>query len=172
MTQVRAGKSRWRTVLGHYPTGISIITSVDGERAPVGMIVGTFTSVSEQPPLVGFLPVSGSRTLAHLRRTGRFRASVLGESHERLCRSFFAANPSDRFAAGEWDFDEYGIPRLGDAVAWFDATVHDILPAGDHVMVLGAVEDLGLGPRGLPLIFLNGGYGSFTLRCMDFPLTG
>ncbi|WP_425826051.1 flavin reductase [Streptomyces fractus] len=156
-------KSRWRTVLGRYPTGITIITSVDGSGRPIGMVVGTFTSVSEDPPLVGFLPKTTSRTYAGIRRAGRFRASVLGAEHESLCRDFFAAAPEDRFAGDAWEFDAHGVPRLRSAVAWFDATVHDVLPAGDHVMVLGAVDDLGLGPRTdeAPLVFLNGGYGSF-----------
>lgn len=167
-----AQKSRWRTVLGQYPTGITIITSVDSTGQPVGMIVGTFTSVSEDPPLVGFLPQKTSRTLAQVERAGRFRASVLGAGHESLCRDFFAAPVEDRFAGDEWEYDEHGIPRLRNAVAWFDAKVHDVLPAGDHVMVLGEVENLGLGPRpgGMPLLFLNGGYGSFTIPRMEFGL--
>ncbi|MER5438726.1 flavin reductase family protein [Streptomyces sp. NPDC002790] len=162
-------KSRWRTVLGRYPTGITIITSVDESGGPIGMVVGTFTSVSENPPLVGFLPQERSRTYAGIRHAGRFHASVLGAEHESLCRDFFAAAPEDRFTGDAWEFDEHGVPRLRSAVAWFDATVHDVLPAGDHVMVLGAVEDLGLGPRAdeAPLVFLNGGYGSFAS-----PVTG
>lgn len=157
-------KSVWRRTLGHYPTGITIITSVDNERAPVGMVVGTFTSVSEQPPLVGFLPQRTSRTLALIEQAGRFRASVLGATHERFCRDFFTALPEQRFAHGRWEPDQFGIPRLKDAVAWFDATVHDVLPAGDHVMVLGEVTDLGLGPSAndVPLVFHRGGYGTFS----------
>ncbi|WAP59104.1 flavin reductase family protein [Streptomyces sp. S465] len=166
MTPQPPPKSRWRSVLGRYPTGITIITSVDESGGPIGMVVGTFTSVSEDPPLVGFLPQTRSRTYAGIRRAGRFRASVLGAEHEGLCREFFAAAPEDRFTGDAWEFDEHGVPRLRSAVAWFDATVHDVLPAGDHVMVLGAVEDLGLGPRAdeAPLVFLNGGYGSFAPR--------
>jgi len=136
------------------------------------MIVGTFTSVSEDPPLVGFLPQKTSGTYAKVEHAGRFRASVLGAGHEDLCRTFFSAPPDERFEGQEWEFDEGGIPRLKDAIAWFDATVHDIHPAGDHVMVLGEVTDFGLGPRtgGLPLVFLNGGYGSFTIPRNDFNL--
>ena len=165
-------KSQWRQVLGKYPTGVTIITTVDEAGQPVGMIVGTFTSVSEDPPLVGFLPQKTSFTYAKIESAGRFRASVLGAGHEELCRAFFRAAPNDRFAGEGWEFDEGGIPRLKDAVAWFDATVHNIHPAGDHVMVLGEVMDFGLGPRtgGLPLVFLNGGYGSFTIPRQDFNL--
>ncbi|MEU3855268.1 flavin reductase family protein [Streptomyces sp. NPDC029554] len=165
-------KSQWRRVLGQYPTGVTIITSVDESGAPVGMVVGTFTSVSQDPPLVGFLPQTNSKTFAKIQKTGRFRASVLGAGHENLCREFFSAPVAERFSDEGWEYDEHGIPRLSDAVAWFDATVDSVLPAGDHVMVLGAVDDLGLGPRtsGMPLLFLNGGYGSFTIPRLEFSL--
>ena len=166
-------KSWWRAVLGEYPTGVTIITSVDGDGAPVGMVVGTFTSVSEDPPLVGFLPMTSSRTFQHIERTGRFRASVLGAAHEELCRSFFSAAAEDRFAIGDWEYDQHGIPRLRDAVAWFDAAIDRVHPAGDHSFVLGSVEELGLGSgqSGMPLLFLKGGYGSFTVPRLDFDLT-
>ncbi|MEI7057079.1 flavin reductase [Nocardioides sp. CCNWLW239] len=165
-------KSRWRRVLGHYPTGITIITSVDETGSPVGMIVGTFTSVSEAPPLVGFLPMRSSWTYARIEKAGRFRASVLGAGHEQLCREFFSSAPAERFNGEGWVYDEHGLPRLEDAVAWFDCTIVDVLPAGDHAMVLGRVDDLGLGARsgGMPLLFLNGGYGSFTMPRMEFDI--
>ncbi|TJY66262.1 flavin reductase family protein [Arthrobacter sp. CAU 1506] len=157
-------KSYWRQVLGHYPTGITIITSTDRGGRPVGMIVGTFTSVSAEPPLIGFMPQRTSQTFREIEQTGRFRASVLGASHEKFCRDFFSAPKESRFSSEAWEFDAHGIPRLTDSVAWFDATVYSVLPAGDHVLVLGEVADLGLGPRAgaVPLVFLNGGYGTFT----------
>lgn len=163
-------KSRWRVVLGQYPTGVTIVTSVNESGDPVGMVVGTFTSVSMSPPLVGFLPTVKSTTFPHIRRTGWFRASVLGAGHEDLCRKFFSSSGGERFSSGDWDFDEKGIPVLRDAVAWFDATITDVYPAGDHVFVLGAVESLGTGGsgNGLPLIFLRGGYGSFTTPRLEF----
>lgn len=163
MTTTSPARSRWRSVLGRYPTGVAIITSVTASGAPVGMVVGTFTSVSEDPPLVGFLPQRTSRTYAQIVATGRFRASVLGAGHEALCRTFFSSPPEARFADPAWSFDAHGVPWVSDATAWFDATVHDVLPAGDHVMVLGLVEDLGQGSEDgrEPLVFLNGGYGTF-----------
>ena len=165
-------KSEWRQILGHYPTGIAVVTSVDAAGQPVGMIVGTFTSVSEEPPLVGFLPQRTSRTFADIRKAGRFRASVLGSEHETLCRQFFSS-VTDRFASDQWEYDTHGVPRLKDAVAWFDATIDEVLPAGDHFFVLGAVQDLGLGqPEGaVPLVFLQGGYGTFTTPQTGFNFT-
>ncbi|MGP4029895.1 flavin reductase [Actinomadura sp. 3N407] len=173
VTSLRApelAKSWWRTCLGQYPTGVSIITTVDGLGAPTGMVVGTFTSVSEDPPLIGFLALPSSKTFQQIRRSDRFRVSVLGAGHEELCRDFASSSIDDPFTEDSWDYDEYGIPRLRDAVAWFDATVHDVLPAGDNKFVLGRVHDLGIGDGvgALPLLFLKGGYGSFTSLRLDF----
>ena len=109
--------SDWRHVLGHYPTGVAVITSVTDSGAPVGMVVGTFSSVSQDPPLIGFLPQRTSRTFQHVERSGLFRASVLGATHERFCRDFFTALPEDRFTGDRWEFDQSGIPRLRVSVA-------------------------------------------------------
>ncbi|MGC7100610.1 flavin reductase [Amycolatopsis lurida] len=166
------GKSRWRIAFGQYPTGVTILTSVDEAGEPVGMVVGTFTSVSQNPPLVGFFPARSSTTFPHIQKTGRFRASVLGASHEDLCRLFFSSPRSERFSVGDWEYDEHGIPVLRDAVAWFDATITHVTPAGDHCFVLGEVDNLGIGGSGsgMPLIFLRGGYGSFTIPRLEFDL--
>lgn len=164
------GKSRWRVAFGQYPTGVTIVTSVNAAGDPVGMVVGTFTSVSQDPPLVGFFPALSSTTFPHIEQAGRFRASVLGASHEDLCRRFFSSSGGDRFAEGDWDYDERGIPVLRDAVAWFDATISGVSPAGDHRFVVGEVDNLGIGGSGtgMPLIFLRGGYGSFTIPRLEF----
>lgn len=173
VTRLRAPeltKSWWRTCLGQYPTGVTIITTVDDLGEPTGMVVGSFTAVSDEPPLVSFLATPSSSTLQQILRTGRFRASVLGTGHEELCRSFVSGSIGDHFSEDCWDYDDHGIPRLRDAVAWFDMTVHDVHPAGDHEFVLGRVHDLGIGDGTdvLPLLFLKGGYGSFTSLRLEF----
>lgn len=168
-------KSWWRTVLGRYPTGVSIITSLDAAGEPIGMVVGTFTSVSQDPPLVGFLPMVTSGTWRQIKADGRFCVSVLGAGHEGLCRRFFAGAVEDRFAGDEWATDQRGLPRLRSAVAWFDCDIAEVHPAGDHEFVLGSVRELGLGDEAdgaLPLLFLNGGYGSFTVPALDFDVRG
>ena len=48
--------ARFRAILGHYPTGVCVITSIDEDGSPIGMTVGTFTSVSLSPPLVAWTP--------------------------------------------------------------------------------------------------------------------
>lgn len=161
----------WRTVLGEYPTGVTLITSLDEDGRPVGMVVGTFSAVSEEPPMISFMPTARSFTAAKIIANGRFVANVLGSGHETLCREF-ARGAEDRFDRGVFDTTEHGLPRLRDAVAWFEGSVRDVVPAGDHHIVLADVTALGVGDGscGLPLIFLKGGYGSFTVPSLQFDL--
>lgn len=163
----------WRAVLGEYPTGVTAITSTDASGEPVGMVVGTFTAVSESPALIGFLPAANSRTFEEIRRNGTFCANVLGYEHEDLCRRF-AARADDRFESTQWEVSELGNRRLLDAVAWFEGRIVDITPVGDHFFVVAEVTGLGVGDgsAGLPLLFLKGGYGSFTVPSLTFDVPG
>lgn len=163
----------WRTVLGEYPTGVTLITSLDEDGEPVGMVVGTFSAVSEEPPMITFLPTARSFTAGKIIANGRFVANVLGSGHETLCREF-ARGSEHRFEHGVFDSTDAGIPRLRDAVAWFEGSICGVVPAGDHNIVLADVTALGVGDGscGLPLIFLKGGYGSFTVPSLQFDLHG
>lgn len=166
---LRTPSSWWRTVLGEYPTGVTLITSTDTDGNPVGMIVGTFNAVSESPVLIGFLPMRSSYSYSLIRENGTFCANVLGAEHEAFCRDFFA-KPDARFSDDRWETSDLGNPRLRDAVAWFEGRITDITPAGDHDFVLAEVTSLGIGDgnAGLPLLFLRGGYGSFATPTTHF----
>jgi flavin reductase (DIM6/NTAB) family NADH-FMN oxidoreductase RutF len=154
---------QFRNVLGQYPTGVTLITATHPDGEPVGMVVGTFTSVSLDPPLIGFLPDRNSSSWARIEAAGSFTANVLTSSQEDVVRAF-VQKQDDRFSRSEWIPTESGGLRLKDAAAWVDCTIEDVRPAGDHYVVLGAVRDLGDGDSAdLPLLFLRGGYGSFSI---------
>ncbi|MET9970494.1 flavin reductase, partial [Streptomyces sp. NPDC006356] len=160
----------WRSVMGQYPTGVAIVSAVDDQGRAHGLVVGTFGSVSMDPPLVSFMPMRSSRSYTAMRNVSRFRVSVLGAGHEDLCRSFASADPESRFSVGNWTPDAHGVPHLDDAVVWFDCLRVSTTEAGDHDIVLGEVQDLGFGndAAGTPLLFLQGGYGSFAVPRLEF----
>jgi flavin reductase (DIM6/NTAB) family NADH-FMN oxidoreductase RutF len=152
---------RWfRQVLGTYPTGVCVITAIHPDGAPVGMAVGSFTSVSLDPPLVGFLPDHASTSWPKIRAAGRFCVNILGADQEPVCRAFAAKAP-DKFAGLGWRPGPTGSPILDGAVAWIDCDLDTVHPAGDHDIVIGRVSELGLGNPSLPLVFFEGGYGRF-----------
>ena len=124
---------------------------------PVGMVIGTFTSVSLDPPLVGFLPGKASSTWPLLREVGRFSINVLDIHHDRVCRDFASRSPN-RFDPRLWDTRD--MPRLSGAVLWVDCTLESVTDAGDHDFVLARVHDLEVCRWGSPMVFVRGGYGS------------
>lgn len=148
----------FRRILSHYPTGVCAITSV-GEAGPVALIVGSFTSVSLDPPLVGFLPARASTTWPKIAATGRFCVNVLGAEQRDLCR-LIAAKGNDPFAHIAHRASSAGLPIIDGCVAWIDCDLHAVLDAGDHLIVLGLVHSLDAAHDGPPLLFLRGSYSA------------
>lgn len=152
--------AKFRQVLGQYPTGVSVISSVH-DSAPVAMTVGTFTSVSIDPPLVAFLPQKTSTTWPRIEASGRFCVNVLSWEQEHLCRQM--ARPSDqKFLDVGWRPSGLGSPVIDGVVAWIDCEIESVIDAGDHWIVMGAVRTLDIEQDALPLVFFRGGYGRFT----------
>ncbi|GAA1779416.1 flavin reductase [Leucobacter iarius] len=159
----------WRTVLGEYPTGVAAVTSRDADGADVGLVVGTFMAVSESPRLIGFMTQTNSRRAALIKEQGTFCANVLGYGHEELSRGIASGDPA-AMARGRWQRTPLGNVRLADAIAWFEGRIVQVVPAGDHEIIIAEAGELGVGDgdSGLPLLFLRGGYGSFTVPNRDF----
>jgi flavin reductase (DIM6/NTAB) family NADH-FMN oxidoreductase RutF/DNA-binding IclR family transcriptional regulator len=155
--------ARFRRVLGQYPTGVVVVTALDPDGEPLGMTVGSFTSVSMDPPLVAFLPAKSSSSWKTLRASGeRFCVNVLGSDQENVCRAV-ATRKSRKFHDILWHSSPGGMPVVQGAVAYIDCTLEDIHDAGDHVIVVGRVEDLDVvAGTAYPLLFFRGGYGSFS----------
>jgi flavin reductase (DIM6/NTAB) family NADH-FMN oxidoreductase RutF len=125
--------AEFRAILGHLPTAVVVVTAVD-EHGPIGMTVGTFTSVSLEPMLVGFLPATNSGSWARIRAVGSFCANVLGADQVSLCQAF-AARTQDKFSGVDWRTSASGSPILPGVVAWIDCDIESECPAGDHVLV-------------------------------------
>lgn len=147
----------FRSVLGAYPTGVVVITAVDGEGARHGMVIGSFTSISLDPALVGFFPDRKSRSWAQIAPVGRFCVNVLGSDQLDLCRRF-AARAEDKFADLAHGHTPSGQPLLENAIAWIDCRIERITEVGDHFLVVGAVEALDRSNVGTPLLFCSGQY--------------
>lgn len=163
----------FRNVLGQLPTGVVAITAcsaVDG--SPVGMTLGSFTSVSLDPPLVAFLPDRSSSTFPHIREAGKFCANILSNNQKEVSRTF-ATRGVDRFAAIDWrPAPHTGSPIIEGSLAWIDCEIVQIHEAGDHDIVIGRVLELQTQTTGFPLVYFQGGYGTFTLRSLVLATSG
>ncbi|MFV2175505.1 flavin reductase family protein [Actinomadura sp. LOL_016] len=152
----------FRETLGHYPTGVAVVTGIGRDGEPVGMVVGSFTSISLDPPLVAFSPRKGSKTFAALRNSPTFCVNVLAADQEAICRRFASSDPRKYDGVG-WSPAPGGAPILADVVSWIECSWESTLEGGDHDIVLGRVLDLAVSRPSLPLLFFQGGYGRFSL---------
>lgn len=151
----------FRETLGHYPTGVAVVTAMTQEGTPAGMVIGTFSAVSLDPPLIAFYPTTASRTFALLRDAPAFCVNVLASDQEPLCRQF-ATGGDHKFDGVSWRPGTLGAPILDGAVSWVECTYEDVREAGDHYLVLGRVNELAVERSTLPLLFFQGGYGRFS----------
>jgi len=150
----------FRHVLGHYPTGVCVITAIAPDGTPCGMVVGSFTSVSLDPPLVGFFPDRNSRSWRQIEQAGHFCVNVLSRSQESLCRQLAGRN-ADKFAGVEYELSEHGLPVLAGATVRIECDLESVTEAGDHWFVLGRVLGLEARSDEDPLLFFRGKYGAF-----------
>ncbi len=170
MNEPTFDSKRFRTVLGHFPTSVTVVTAIDrtdGRDQPVGLTIGSFVSVSLDPPLVGFLPQTDSDTWKAIEKTGSFTVNELNCHQGEICWRFArSGNEDERFDGVAWRPSPSGSPILDQAVAWIDCTVEGVHEMGDHYFVLGRVVDLDADPSEgddapLPLLFYKGTLGRF-----------
>jgi 3-hydroxy-9,10-secoandrosta-1,3,5(10)-triene-9,17-dione monooxygenase reductase component len=157
---LRPGGDGFRHVLGHFATGVTIITAMDADE-PVGVAANSFTSVSLDPPLVLFCVGRSSTTWPRIERARRFAVNILGEHQEPLSR-LFATRGVDRFAQVEWHTGVGGSPVLHDVLAYLDCEFWAEYDGGDHIIVVGQVLDLGITHHAGPLLFYRGEYVRIT----------
>lgn len=152
---------RFRTIMGRFATGVVAVTAVDPETGrPTGLAVGSFTSVSLEPPLVSFCVAHTSTTWQRLRSARRLCVNILAASQLDVCLRM-AARGVERFAGLEWAPSPGGGPVIDGALAWLECSVDAEYVAGDHMIVVARVHHLDRHHDGDPLIFYRGGYGSF-----------
>jgi flavin reductase (DIM6/NTAB) family NADH-FMN oxidoreductase RutF len=147
----------FRSVMRRVPTSVAVVAGVDIDGRPVGLAVGTFTSVSLEPPLVAFCPGSTSTSWPRIRPMRRFSISLLAESQRHLC-TVFAGKADDKFDGLDWYPGTNGAPRLSGAIAYVDCDLEVEHDAGDHTVVIGRVTALEAGDGVAPLVFVEGRY--------------
>lgn len=147
-------QAHYRQVMGHFPTGVVIVAA----PGPVGTAIGSFVSLSIEPPLVAFTMQKTSSTWPRIREAGVFCVSVLAEDQEAVCRTF-AQSGTDKFAGIGYDEMPSGSPRINDCTAWMDCAVEAVHDGGDHEIVVGRVREMGVARETKPLVFFRGGYG-------------
>jgi len=152
---------RFREAMGHFATGVTVVTSIGEDGEPVGTTANAVTSLSLDPPLLLVCFGLSSATLRAIRSHGAFVVNVLGHRQRHL-----SANFARRGLAAAWDGVRHrrgptGSPRLDGVIAVVECTVEHALPGGDHEIIVGRVRHVETNTDGAaPLVFWRGGYTS------------
>ncbi|WP_027566678.1 flavin reductase family protein [Bradyrhizobium sp. URHA0013] len=149
----------FRSALGTYATGVTIITAAALDGKPYGLTCNSFASVSLNPPLVLWSLVVYSSSLTIFQNASHFTVNVLGVSQQALA-SKFAKSSDDKFTGVDWTPGLGNAPVLAESVANFQCRSVNRYYGGDHVIFLGAVEAYTYNAKE-PLLFARGAFGRF-----------
>ena len=158
---VAIDSAEFRKVLGHFPTGVTVVATVH-DGVATGLAVGSFFSVSLDPPLVGFCVGKSSASWAVVRQAEHFVVNVLSDEQGHVSGQF-SSKMDDKFGGIDWTpAVTTGGPRIAGCLAHIDCTLESVLDGGDHDIAIGRVHGLDVhsGAAG-PLLFFKGGYGRF-----------
>lgn len=150
----------YRSAVGHFATGVAVVTC-DGPDGPAGLTTNAVSSLSLEPLLLLVCFDNGSRTLEAVRAAGRFAVNVLRAGQEELAAVFASKRvQAEKFEAVTHRI-EHAVPVLDDALAWIACDVHELHPAGDHTIGIGAVTHVWTAPgEAAPLLFYRGSFAS------------
>lgn len=151
----------FRNVLGHFPTGVTVVAATT-DNGPVGLAVGSFASVSLDPPLVAWMCGKESGSWIGIEEAGAFSVSVLTSAQVEVC-GVFAGRSDDKFDQCSWHAAAHtGSPILDGSLAWLDCEIEAVHEGGDHHIVVGRVVDLDVGEgEAEPMVFWKGAFGHF-----------
>ncbi len=147
----------FRLVLGHFATGVAIVTAID-EREPVGMTIQSFCSLSLEPPMILICPALTSTTWPRIEAVGQMCVNLLADGQEDLARQF-ARSGGNKYKDVRWTpSSATGSPMVEGTLAWIDCQIHHTYPGGDHLIVVARVLDLEARTDLRPLIFFQSGF--------------
>jgi flavin reductase (DIM6/NTAB) family NADH-FMN oxidoreductase RutF len=151
--------AEFRHAMGHFATGVTVVTTLDPDGQPVGTTASAVSSLSLEPPLILVCFDLASMTLRAVRSHRTFVVNVLAAPQQQL-----SANFARRGLAADWDGIAhrpglFGSPRLHGVLAAVECTVEHYLPGGDHEIVVGRVRGVETGDAAAsPLLYWRGSY--------------
>lgn len=152
--------AEFRHALGHFATGITVITTLDEEGVLHGLTANAVSSVSLEPPLILFCIKNTARSFGVLQRRRAFCLHILAESQTDVAMAF--ASSADRSSICEWTTTERGLPLLDGFHMALQCSIEEIYPGGDHGIILARVHEIHAGDQDAgPLLFYKGQITSF-----------
>ncbi|MES0871440.1 flavin reductase family protein [Pseudovibrio sp. SCP19] len=128
-----------RNAFGTFLTGVTVVTAHGGDGEPLGFTANSFSSVSLDPPLLLVCLAKSSSNYDALTNASGFAVNILAETQKDVSNTF-ASRVEDRFATVDWKVGPNGAPVISDVAAWFDCSMHNVVDAGDHAILIGEVK--------------------------------
>jgi len=153
-------KNELRRIMGHFATGVTVITTISKERAPYGLTANAFTSVSLEPPLVLVSVDKKAESYPYFEQSRVFTVNVLSDEQESLSRRF-AVSGGNKFEGVAYHRGVNEAPILDGTLAHIECQLYAAYDGGDHTLYLGEVLEAET-REGKPLLFYRGGYRSFS----------
>jgi len=153
------GPDDFRRLLGHFASGVTIVTTSDADGRPAGLTVSAFASLSLEPPLVLVCVDHKAQSYPALKDNRGFAVNVLSTDHEVISRRF-ASTRLDKFDGVPYQMSALGLPLLGGALAHIECVTVNRHVEGDHTIFVGRVE-AGATADGEPLLYHRGKYKRF-----------
>lgn len=156
-------RNRFFATMAAFPTGVTVVTTLDEEGVPQGLTCNAFASVSAEPPLLLVSIDKRSNTLPALLHTRRFAVNFLAAGRGALSDRF-ASKITDKFDGVAWQPAANGMPVLvADAIAYAACSVSQVVEAGDHLIFIGLVEEVSPpSPESQPLVYFRRQYDPWT----------
>jgi flavin reductase (DIM6/NTAB) family NADH-FMN oxidoreductase RutF len=145
-----------RNTLGSFATGVTVITALDADGTPRAMTANSFSSVSLDPPLVLWSIGKDALAFDAFTQCKHFAIHVLKQDQQALS-SRFATREARTFDDLQMEHGVGGVPLFSDYLSRFQCELHECLPGGDHIIVIGKVVDIEH-KEGEPLLFFSGKY--------------
>ena len=149
---VNVSTADFRTVMGQFATGVTVVTALDGDR-PVGITVNALTSVSLDPAIVVIALDRRRFIIPAIDACRRYAVNILAEDQQWLSDCFAGASVTpgrDQFCGAAWRPGSTGLPLLEGAIAAMECEVTERFEVGDHFLYVGRVEELALEEPGAP----------------------
>jgi 4-nitrophenol 2-monooxygenase / 4-nitrocatechol 4-monooxygenase, reductase component len=153
-----ADRERFRSVMGHFASGVTIITTRH-EGIDYGLTASAVSSLSLDPPMLLICVNKASHTQKAIAQSQVFAVNILQEHQSEVARHFSSSHP-DKFDGVSVSYGALGVPLLGDALATIECRVTEEVTGGTHSVFLAKVETA-QAADGMPLTYFRGRMGRF-----------
>ncbi len=146
-----------RRVMGHFATGVTIVTTRDASGTPFGLTANAFASLSLDPPLALVCVDKAASCYACFAGSGHFAVNVLAEHQEEVSRRF-ATKGVSKFDGLGWHVSARGLALIDGAIGHIECKIVYTYDGGDHTIYVGEVLHAAAADEGKPLLFFKGKY--------------